>query len=308
MTTPKVNTINRGGSRFYVNPEHGRKNPGVTSVLNMLPKPFLTFWAAKMVAEFAVENMGDVVGIAMKDKAAAVELLKGAPRRFTKNSADVGSDAHDLFESLAKGEDIRVTPALKPYIDHFREFLDIAKPEFVFLEETVWSDDFGYAGSFDALARLTGDVGDLKGKLLFMDWKTTRSGVHEEVALQLCAYSRATHIIRPDGSRVPLPKADGGAVLLVRPEGWKLVPVETGEVTLAEPVIHEPSGDVVTPGHVVDIFDYFLALREVLDWDSEVKKRVIGKPVAAGGEFKPGQQSGPINKPKTSARGKAAAK
>jgi hypothetical protein len=309
LTTPKVNTINRGGSRFYVNPDSGRKNPGVTSVLNMLPKPFLTFWSSKVVAEYAVENIGEVVGIAMKDPKAAIDLLKGAPRRFTANSADVGSEAHDAFEHIAKGEEVRITPNLKPFIEHFREFLEVAKPEFVFLEETVWSDEHGFAGSFDALARLTGDgVGDLKGKLLFMDWKTTRSGVHEEVALQLCAYSRATHIIRPDGSRVPLPKADGGAVLWVRPEGWKLVPVETGEVTLSEPVVHEPTGDVVVPGQTVDIFDYFLALREVLDWDSEVKKRVIGKPVAAGGEFKSGEQSGPINKPAARTRAKAAAK
>lgn len=298
MTTPKINTIKRAGSRFYVEPSTGRKNPGVTSVVNMLPKEFLKFWAAKMVAEFAVENMGEVVGIAMRSPEAAIDLLKGAPTRFTKGAADVGTDAHDIFEKLAKGEDVRVTPPLKPYIEHFNEFLAQAQPEFIFTEETVWSDELGYAGSFDALATIKGDIPGLKGKTLFFDWKTTRSGVHEEVALQLAAYRFATHVIRPDGSRVPLPKTDGAAVLLVRPEGWKLVPVETGEVTLVEPVL-DPDDDtrVIVPGVTVNIIDYFVALREILDWETDVKKRVLSKPVAAGGEFASAKPL-TINKPR----------
>ena len=290
MTTPKVNTIKRGGSRYYVEPETGRKHPGVTSVLNMLPKEFLKFWSAKVVAEYAVDNLSELVGIAMKDRGAAVDLLKGAPNRFTRGAADVGTEAHDLFEAIAKGDrPRRVHNDLKPYVDNFLEFIDECDPEFIFLEETVWSDDHGYAGSFDALGVLHGEgAGNLKGKTVFFDWKTTRSGVHEEVALQLSAYSRATHVIRPDGSRVPLPKTEGAAVLLVRPEGWQLVPVETGEVDLGG-------------GQAVDVFDYFLALREVFDWDGVVKKRVLGTPVAAGGEFK-GKRTTRITRPKAAAK------
>lgn len=297
MTNPKINTIKRGGSRYYVEPSSGRKNPGVTSVVNMLPKEFLKFWAAKMVAEFAVEHIGEVVGIAMTNPEAAVDMLKGTPTRFTKGAADVGSDAHDAFEKIAKGEAVRVTPPLKPYIEHFNEFLELAQPEFIFTEETVWNDELGYAGSFDALATIRGDIPGMKGKTLFFDWKTTRSGVHEEVALQLSAYRKATHIIRPDGSRVPLPKTDGAAVLLIRPEGWKLVPVETDVVTLVEPVLDPDDPErVIVPGVSVNVLDYFVALREVLDWESDVKKRVLGKPVAAGGEF--ASAKAVINKPR----------
>ncbi|WP_036959367.1 hypothetical protein [Promicromonospora kroppenstedtii] len=79
MTNPKINTIKRGGSRLYVHPESARKVPGVTSVLNMLPKGFLKFWASKSVAEYAVNNIGAVVTLAMNDKSAAVDLLKRAP-------------------------------------------------------------------------------------------------------------------------------------------------------------------------------------------------------------------------------------
>ena len=286
MTDPKVNTIHRGGSRFYVDPETGRKNPGVTSILNMLPKPFLKAWAAKLVAETAVNNITEVIGLAFRDPQGAIDYLKRAPDRFTKSAADNGSEVHDVFEQIAKGTPPkRVHPDIEPYVAHFMEFLDLCEPEFLLLEETVWSDEHGYAGSFDALAILHGaGAGELQGKTLFMDWKTTRSGVHEEVALQLAGYQYADAVVRPDGARVPLPEADGGAVLHVRPEGWQLVPVNTGIVQIAEAE--------------VDVYDYLLALREVFDWDYEVKKHVLGRPVAAGGEFSTTRKKQHINKPK----------
>lgn len=273
MTTPKVQTMKRGGSRFYIDPETKRKNPGVTSVLNMLPKPFLKYWAAKLVAEEAVENIASVVGIAMNDRAGAIDFLKRAPDRNTRAAADAGSDAHDLFEKIAKGEKPRyISPEMQPFVDHFEEFVDLCEPEFLFLEETVWDDDENYAGSFDALATLNGDgAGDLKGQTLFMDWKTTRSGVYAEVALQLSAYRRAKHILRPDGTRVPMPKTDGGAVLHVRPEGWALYPAQTETFEL--------------DGQDVDPFAYFRALREVFDWDAYISKNVLGEPVVGGGEL-----------------------
>lgn len=285
MTTPKVNTIKRSGARFYVDPESGRKNPGVTSVLNMLPKPFLMYWAQKVVAEQAVENLGAVVSLALNDPSGAIDYLKRSPQRTTRAAADTGSDAHDLFEKIAKGERVRYIPdELKSFVKYFNEFIEVCEPEFIFLEETVWSDSHGYAGSFDAFAILHGEgAGPLKGKRLFMDWKTTRSGVHEEVALQLTGYRNGDSLVRPDGSRVPMPESDGGAVLHVRPEGWALVPVETNPFEI--------------DGQEVDPMAYFLALREVFDWDTQVKKHVISNPVVGGGEFAV-KKATKINKPR----------
>lgn len=252
MTTPKVNTISRGGSRFYVHPNDGTlKVPGVTSILSMLPKPYLKPWAAKVVAETAVESIGEVVGIAMRDRQAAIDMLKRSPDRQTAAAAEVGSDAHDLFERIAKGERIgRVHPELAVFVDHFQAFIDEFRPEFTFMEETVWSDSYEYAGSFDAFATIDGDR-------VWVDYKTTRSGVHEEVALQLAAYRHADYIIRPDGSRVPMPTADGGAVLHIRPEGWKLVPVRCGSTE----------------------FEVFLHLREIFRWEKELRDTVLGDPL-----------------------------
>lgn len=254
MTTPKVNTIKRGGSRFYVSPDTGQKVPGVTSVLGMLPKDFLRYWAAKMVAEEAVADLGSVVSIAMRDPAAAIDYLKRAPDRNTNKAADTGTAAHDLFERMARGEKLgRVHPDLEPFVRHFDEFLTVAQPEYHFLEETVWSDAHDYAGSFDAFATI-------RGERVWIDNKTTRSGIHAEVGIQLAAYRYADAILRPDGSRTPMPKADGGAVLHIRPEGWKLVPVRADEAA----------------------FDVFLHLREVFRYEKEFKSTIVGQPVFEG--------------------------
>lgn len=174
MTTPKVNTIKRGGSRFYVEPETGEKVPGVTSIIGMLPKEFLRYWASKEVAQTAVDEIGTIVQMVLRDPSAAVDHLKKAPDRNTRKAADTGTAAHDLFERMAKGEPVgRVHPDLEPFVRHFDEFLTVAQPEYHFMEETVWSDKHSYAGSFDAFATI-------QGERVWLDNKTTRSGIHEE--------------------------------------------------------------------------------------------------------------------------------
>lgn len=249
MTAPKVTTIKRQDARFYVDPDDAsRKYPGVTSVLNMIGKPFLQHWAAKLVAEYAVDNIGAMVQLALAgDRQGAIDLAKGAPRRNTAEAADTGTAAHEAFERMAKGLGPgRITPNIQPYVDHFARFLDEKQPEFVFLEETVWSDTYGYAGSFDSYAVID-------GKRYFVDNKTTRSGIHPEVGIQLAAYRYSDNIIRQDGSRVPTPEADGGLVVHVRPEGLKVVEVQADE----------------------EAFEVFKALRAVFDYDKDLAKRIV---------------------------------
>lgn len=255
MTSPKVNTIQRGGSRLYVHPATAEKVPGVTSVLGMLPKGFLKFWAAKMVAEAAVEMLPELVGLAVKgQQQAAVDMLKRSPDRNTKKAADAGTEVHDLYERLARGEKAgRLHPDLEPYARHFGNFLDRMQPKFLYLEETVWSTTHGYAGSFDCIAEIDGEIA-------VGDWKTTRSGVHAEVAIQLAAYRHADFIVGPNGEELPLPKITQGFVLHVRPEAGKVVPAECGP----------------------EIFEVFKHLLHVFRWERELKNNVIGRDIPLG--------------------------
>ncbi|WP_172385201.1 hypothetical protein [Streptomyces sp. MNP-20] len=265
-----IRTIQRGGSRFYIHPDKPEiKHPGVTSVVGMLPKPFLTFWAAKMTAELAVDSLPFVAQMAERDRQGAVDYLKGASRRYTKVRADVGSRAHDLFERMIRGERVgRVHPDLEPYRAQFAEFLEAVNPHLERAEDVAWSDAHEYAGSFDAVLTVWLDddgnpTPDRSGAphLLMVDWKTSRD-TYPDVALQMSAYAHADRIIAPDGTAEPMPDFDGAAVLHITPESWAFKPVRIDDT----------------------VFTYFLALRKVFNWDREESKTVLGRAIAKNGE------------------------
>jgi hypothetical protein len=248
MTSPKVETLKRGGSRFYVNPETKEKAIGVTSVTGMLPKPFLRFWATKLAAEWAVENVGTITNlITSNEKSAAVDLIKKAPDRYTKQAADRGTAIHDLVEKANQGDDLGVVhPDFRPDVDRYHEFLSQFNPEFLEVESTVWSDEHGYAGTLDGICRIDGET-------LIYDLKTGKS-VYSEVALQLAAYKNADYIINADGTQRDIPDIQGAFVVHLRPEGFRVVPVRIDD----------------------DVFEVFKSLLQIVKWDTSIQKTVLG--------------------------------
>lgn len=269
-----MGAIKRGAGGQYYNPLTGEKAPGVTGVINNLPKPFLQYWRGKVVAEFAADNVGalaqmllDAHTAADHDKArkAAVDWLKNSPTRDTGQAADIGTAVHDLCERMARGEELGlVHPDFKPYVERYDRFLQKYQPEFLFLEDAVWSETYGYAGTFDAIAKIDGEC-------LILDTKTTRSGVHAEVALQMTAYARADYIITTDESprklsdtsdpeliKTPMPQIDGAAVVHLRPDSSAVVPV----------AVDDP-----------DVWETFLHLLTIRRWEQETSKRVLGAPL-----------------------------
>lgn len=254
MTTPAVTTIKRAGSRFYVHPESGAKAPGVTSVVGCLPKPGLGYWRGTTVANEAVENLSTVVDLVTKgNSAAAVDFLKRAPDRSSGAAAKTGTEVHAIVETINRGEDPGpLHPDFHPWVDRYRDFLEKWQPEFLEVEGTVWSHEHNYAGTFDGIARLDHEV-------VIWDLKTGKSGVWPEVALQLNAYANADVIIDAAGVERPMPEIEGAAVLSLRPDAYKLVPVRLGE----------------------DIFEVFRHLLGVLAWETEGSKTVLGAAVDA---------------------------
>lgn len=270
-----IRTIQRSGSRFYFNEDSPDvKYPGVTSVVGMLPKPFLAFWQAKMVAELAVDSIEFIEQMAARDRDGAVTYLKGAANRYTKARSKVGSDAHDLFERMIRGQAIgRIHPDLIPYQRHFAMFLDAVQPELVRAEDVAWSDTHRYAGSFDAVLRLRLDENgrpDLQGEpaLVMTDWKTSKA-TYPDVALQMSAYAHADFMIDPAGNRTPMPEFDGACVLHITNETWAFKPVRIDEA---------------------DVFAHFLSLRRTFDWVDRVSKTVLGDPIASLGTLVTGTQ------------------
>lgn len=260
-----IRTVRNSGSRFYFNeaaPEV--KYPGVTSIVGMLPKPFLQRWNANMAADLAVDSLDFIKQMAERDREGAKKYIAGAAFRYTSRRAKVGSAAHDLFERMIRGQYVgTVHPDLVPYQRHFAEFLDSVQPELVRAEDVAWSDTHAYAGSFDAMLRLKLDE---RGKpdpagdeaLVIADWKTSK-GTYPDVALQMAAYAHADKVISPDGSEAPMPEFDGAVVLHITDTAWEFLPVRIDQE---------------------DVFSHFLHLRETFKWDREVSKTVLGDAIA----------------------------
>lgn len=266
MSAPKAaRTTSRG--RTYVHPQTAETAWSVTTLLGGgLPKRALMYWAAGMVAEFAVANRTAVeamlrsvrlkrspekalIGTVADPSAveAAIDYLKGAPWRYRTHKAKVGSAVHAEVEAAILGKP-RPTPQdeLVPYIEQFRRFEADFQPEWVVAERTVWNRAESYAGTLDWIARIGGRtiIGDTK----------TGADIYPEVALQLCAYWRAEFALMPDWSEAPLPTIDGAVVLHLREDGYRVVPAHIDDRT----------------------WDAFRYVREVFRWEEELSKAALG--------------------------------
>jgi hypothetical protein len=267
----------RGPRHYFDDRAPEIKYPGVTNIVGMTPKQFLQRWNANMAADYAVENADILPRMVERDPKAAKQAIAGAAYRYTKKRSEIGSQAHDLFERLIRGENIgRVHPDMVPYVAHFREFLDAVNPELVRAEDVAWSDTHQYAGSFDAILRIWLDeknqhTPDRSGTpyLVMVDWKTSKKA-YPEVALQMSAYAYADEIISPDGTREPMPEFDAAFVLHITDSDWEFIPADIDRDT---------------------VFAQFLHLRKTWVWDRVTSKHVLGKPTARkGGAIQTGTQ------------------
>lgn len=258
MTTPKLKTVSgTNGARYYIHPETEARIPGVTSVLNMLPKQDqLKAWAAKEVSGAAVANYAELGTRIAADPVEAQKWLKAAPDRMNKRARDTGDAVHGIFERLALGETLGQMPAdIEPYARQCEDLLAKVEPTVLATEESVVSLDHDYGGSFDMLL-------ETSGVTCVADLKTSGSGVYLDTALQLSAYAHAEYVFKEGGNpefvENPCLKASDGIVFWVRPDGWKVYIV--------------PIGD--------DVFAYFKHLRAIFDWKKLPSK--LTKPVAHG--------------------------
>jgi hypothetical protein len=257
MTTPKIPTVHRNDSRLY---QWDKKEvPGVTSVVGTLPKPFLQYWAAKVVAEEAVAVDMDAL-LRKRGPDGAIKYLKGTPNRDRDRAADMGSAVHDTLEHLALGEAFDVPEEQQGFISGYDQFCERFSPTWIKLEETVYGESpagHGYAGSFDAITEISGEN-------WLIDFKTTRSGVHPEVALQLAAYANAKSLIHPDGSTSEIPRIDRFGVLWLRPTEWSFVELN------------------VTQSETDKMWETFCSLLDVWQWVNGGSKKALGAPLSSG--------------------------
>jgi hypothetical protein len=177
--------VSKNGKAYHWYTWNGEKLPSVTSVLSAaLPKPALTYWASRTVAEFVADNPIEVEALRAVPRDRMVADLKDVPWRERDAAANRGTEVHKLAERLVKGEAVEVPGALSGYVDSYVKFLDEWQPKPVLVEATVANLRWKYAGQLDLVADLP------NGERAVMDLKTSK-GVYPETSLQCAAYRHA---------------------------------------------------------------------------------------------------------------------
>ena len=180
-----------------------------------------------MAADFALESIDFLERMKGRDYKGARKWISDASKRYTDHRGDIGTWSHDAFELILRGEDPgAIRPEIEQHVKHFREFIAAVNPEIVHTEDVAWSDTYGYVGSFDVVMYIWLDEAgnatpDRSGvrHLVLGDWKTSKS-IHDEVAMQLAAYTNADRRIDAEGNSYPMPKVDGAVVLHVTEKSW----------------------------------------------------------------------------------------
>ena len=237
--------------------------PGITSVIGVLDKPALVGWAKRETAIAAVRNWDTVAKMVaqqppLEDQLAyhpAVAYLKATPGYQRDAAANAGTVAHAIAEAVAKNEEPVIPDEYEGFAGAFiRDFIEKYKPKFhpLYVEAMVYhaSDAtvLPYGGTMDVFCQIGDDT-------YLIDYKTGKSGVYPETALQLAAGRYAQFIGRPgDPRQHAIPKVDKCAVLWLRPEGAELIPYD------------------VTPRE----FQAFTACRMAWDWVNKRSKEVKG--------------------------------
>ena len=242
MTSPPLSQEMPDGSRRYCHPLTGELVPSVTTIIAMLSKPLLTGWAARVAADYAIDEWDALAGLSPYERKRAI---KYAHEREREKSADLGTAVHSAIDSWCKGEAHVHAKDVDPYMGSFTRFLMDKRPEFLYSEVTIWNRTYDYAGTADSILRL----GD---KIFLTDYKTGKN-LHSEVGLQLSALAHGEFIITPDGEELELPVIDALAAIHIRPRSWHFTPVNYSE----------------------ENFRAFLAARELYSWSTEIAEGVL---------------------------------
>lgn len=198
-------TFTHGGHRYRVSFKEGdkwgesRPTTGVTTILNVLNKPALVPWSAKLSAERFSQEIKDTIrakkeitiGLANE----LVDVAKNAPNENRDKAGDAGTTIHQLIETyhvdetegFLAGEDEEIVKAVEAYIQHFKD----NELKAVLVEQPVYSLKYDYAGTLDTLFETP------SGKKILNDIKTTKvskwapNGVYVEMFAQLGGYAQA---------------------------------------------------------------------------------------------------------------------
>jgi hypothetical protein len=246
-----------------------------TLIKEGLPKEALTYWAARVTAERAYDDITILQAFAQKQQRdEAVEWLKRSRFEQTRKAAARGTALHEAAEQYALGTTPDVEPHVMPWVEQYRKFLLDFKPQFLAAEAPVYNLTERYAGTMDGVVVIEGQTVLLDVKTHAKDNDAQSRPPYADVALQLVAYARAErvgvdpaqrrnyngrryYIWKEGAAWVPMPALDGAVCLAISPFDYELVPVAIDD----------------------EVWDAFLATRAVARFQLQTSQRVLGPPL-----------------------------
>lgn len=233
----KIVRKNTAKGHYYVDEETGERIRGATTIVGEgMPKPALLNWAGKATAEFAIDNWDTLSGLPLTER---LKKIEGGRYEKRDAASAKGSAVHAMAERLIAGETVTVPDELTGYVQSCVRFLDDFDVRQEHVEVVVYSDTHRYTGTTDLIAKvLLPDMPDYDHigrdddgySTGLLDWKTSKSGIFGDVALQLVAYRHAEFLIDSGGQVIDMPEVDFTAGIHLRPDGqYSFVPLETGD-------------------------------------------------------------------------------
>lgn len=229
----KIARKNNGRNHWYVDLDaNNERVPGVTTIVgNGMPKPALLNWAGEATAEYAVDNWDELAPLPLTER---LKKIKGGRYEKRDAASNKGTQVHEMAERLLAGEKVTVPDALVGYVDSCVRFLDDFQVRPVHVEAVVYSETRRHVGTTDLIADvLLPDMPEYQhiprdadgfSRGLF-DWKTSKSGIFGDVALQLTPYRFSEFLILPDDEVIDMPSVDFCAGIHVRADGYSFVPL-----------------------------------------------------------------------------------
>ena len=224
MPESGIRRINAGKNHYYK--IDGHKADGVTTLLGKgMPKPALAYWSARCVAEFVADATEDHLwALKQSGRNSFVDHLKKVPWDQRDQAAVRGTDVHALAEQLIHGAEVSVPDHLAGHVESAVRFMDEWRVTPVLVERVVGCRKWLYAGTFDLIA----DLPD--GRRVLFDYKTSRSGIFAETAMQLAAYRWADcYVGTDDQTEVPMGEVgiDESKAVWLRADGYDVIPLNT---------------------------------------------------------------------------------
>lgn len=192
---------------FYT--RDGNSVQGVTSILNVIDKPGLPFWAVSVATKY-IQNKLTHGQYTKEDIQKILDDSRREHERIRNQAAQSGREIHKVAENIILGTKYEAfkDPEVEGKIQSFNSFIQEKQVEFIDTERVVYSEEYNFCGTFDFTCKIAGKkyLGDLK----------TGKAIHTKFFLQTAAYQQA--LFEETGEQL-----DGRCILRVGKDGYELV-------------------------------------------------------------------------------------